>query len=75
MSKQALALFSIYNHPRDYPDNVVVRRHWATIPASCDPEPFVVADSLEEARRSLPPGLHNLGRDPRDDPAIVETWI
>lgn len=35
----------------------------------------LVADSLAELRRKLPPGLFRLDRDRSDDPVIVETWV
>jgi hypothetical protein len=34
-----------------------------------------VYDTLEEARKDIPQGLYCLGRDPNDDPVIVESWI
>ena len=32
------------------------------------------AETLEEARALLPPGLHRLPRRPDDDPVIEECW-
>lgn len=36
--------------------------------------PIVIADSLADARKWLPPGLKNLGRHPKDARVIVEVW-
>jgi len=36
---------------------------------------FHTADSLEEIRKFVPPGLTNLHRQPNDDPVIVEVWV
>lgn len=33
------------------------------------------AQTLEEARAKVPPGLVCLARDPTDEPHIVETWV
>jgi hypothetical protein len=79
MAQRFLSLFAIYDRPKDYPDKYVVRRHrvllglkkaWTETDRDCS-----LADSLEEARLLLPPGLHNLGRTPEDDPAIAEVWV
>lgn len=70
-----IELFVIYDHPRDFPEHVVVRRHcvgqgW-TKP---DAEPLAVVGTIAAARAVLPPGLSNLGRNPADDPKIAEVW-
>lgn len=72
-----LTLYTIYDHPRDYPDHVVVRWHWVedgrivTGPGCC-----WVCDSVGQARSALRrQGLTSLGRHPKDDATIVETWI
>ncbi len=36
---------------------------------------YLIADSLDEIREMLPPGLSWLDRNPADDPVIVETWL
>lgn len=65
--------YTIYDHPRDFPDHVVIRMWFG----SNFPHPYVcILDTIEEARAMLEEdGLYCLGRDPSDDPAIVETWI
>ncbi len=66
-------LYTIYRNPSDYPGKFVVRRFWLETP---DPEPLAVVDTLEEAREAVPPEAdHNIGREPGDEPQIVETWI
>ena len=79
MSAAALAplsLWVIYRYPDDFPDHYVVRRH-SVLPGGlhqvqrrCE-----LAESLEQARRKVPPGLTNLGRSRDDDPVIVEVWL
>lgn len=70
----ALAMFTIYHNPRDYPGMFAVRR-WTEHLGEPQPGDVHLASTLEEARQLIPEGLHNLGREPSDDPAIVETWI
>lgn len=75
MKRPILPIFTIYDHPKDYPDHFVARRHDVSAGKHV-PGPLVaMAATLEEARAWLPPGLHCLGRDRDDDPVIVESWI
>jgi hypothetical protein len=69
-----LAVFTIYDHPLDHPDGFLVRR-WVVTNGEPLPREWRKAATLEEARTLLPPGLHCLGRNPDDDPKIVESWI
>lgn len=68
-------LYVIYRNPRDYPGMYVVRRHWVDS-AGSSPElaPLTVTPSLAVAREQVV-GLENIGREPGDDPAILEVWI
>lgn len=75
--EQALAMWTIYDHPLDYPDFWVVRR-WFVV--SGNPEPVAdvlprIASSLAEARSLVPKGLYRLHRQEGDDPFVVETWL
>jgi hypothetical protein len=69
-------VYTIYDHPRDYPQGFVVRE-WAIIDGATDPVPRTAwyADSLASARLLVPDGHANIGREPGDDPYIVETWV
>jgi hypothetical protein len=74
--KGHLSMLVIYQSPRDYPDKIVGRwHHIRPGGTSIDLDPAFVVDALTEARAEIPPGLHNLGRKPEDDPVIVEVWI
>lgn len=65
----------IYERPADHPDHFVVRR-WIIIPGKALPtDELHLADTLEEARAFIPPGLTRMVRSPGDDPVIVEVWI
>jgi hypothetical protein len=71
-----LILWTIYDHPRDWPAFFVVRRWKATGDGSPAPiDPAALCLTLAQARECVPPWLYNLGRDPSDDERIVETWI
>lgn len=67
----ALTFHVVYDHPRDYPGYWVVRKWTLDGPIL----PCGLFLTLEDARRSLPLGLFNLGRTEQDDPNIFETWI
>jgi hypothetical protein len=68
----ALAIWTVYRDPADYPSKYVVRK--SLVPGGVTNEMFV-ADSLAEARALVPPGLHRLPRQRDDDPVIVEVWL
>lgn len=68
-----VVLYVIYHNPRDIElTSYVVRRFVGERP---DFKPWALANSLNEARSSLPTGMVNLGRDENDDPVILEVWI
>ena len=72
----SLCLHVIYRDPSDYPGRYVVRRQYAGADGvSAEAVPLVVTDNLTSARAALPLGLHNIGRAPDDDRAILEVWI
>lgn len=66
-------IWTVYDHPEDFPDKFVVRVAYGLIK-----EPQSSAhDSLQDARESIwsRGGSFCLGRDPSDAPCIVESWI
>jgi hypothetical protein len=70
-----LSQWAIYDHPKDYPNNFVVRK-WTAENGVVMPDPDCnLADSLIEARHFIPAGLVRIGSLPGEDPVIVETWI
>lgn len=75
-----LEMFVVFDKPTDYPNSAVVRRFSISIVtgSSPDPDPFVVADNLDEARKELNrkrKGLHCMPRNVSDESQIVETWL
>lgn len=71
----ALEMYAVFDHPSDYPSHFVVRH--IVIPPGSPPMPgdCQLAESLAEARDFIPHGLVNIGRQPEDDPKIVEVWV
>lgn len=67
-----LAVFVIYENPRDFPGKLVVRRWLGEVP---DPIPLALTDSLALARNVIPDYCVAIGTYPQDDPAIKEVWI
>jgi hypothetical protein len=73
--RERLPMFTVTDHPKDWPDFYVARLA-LTVPeltllplAIMDPD----LDRLRETMAAL--GLVCLTRDPRDDPVVVETWL
>lgn len=70
-----MKIFTIYDHPRDYPDNFVVRGFDISDTGPAPDLNCTLANTLEEARKAIPSGLINVGRFSDDDAAILEVWI
>lgn len=72
-----LCTVTIYWNPTDAPGRFVVRRFY--IAAGHDPIPadlLGVARTVQQARKLVPEEYGwPVARDPRDDPAIYETWL
>jgi hypothetical protein len=74
-----LTMFTIYDHPRDYPRHIVVRQF---LIVRGQREPLVsfvgcLYSTLDEARRDCQRNGASvcLDREPADDANIVETWL
>jgi hypothetical protein len=72
---EILQIWTVYDHPSDYPDKYVARLHVVSKSGTGPTTEMFVADTLEELRVLLPPGLYCLPRYAADDPVIVETWF
>ena len=68
-----LRQYTIYDHPRDYPDGFVVRE-WEIDASQMTSRRAWTAPTLETARELIPVGLFRIPRADNDDPVIVETW-
>ncbi|MFA5922334.1 MAG: hypothetical protein WC856_13745 [Methylococcaceae bacterium] len=70
-----LEIWTIYDHPRDFPDSFVARKFVQDKPT----DEFLVAGTLTEVRKILQnlsdQSLHWIPRLPDDDSCIVESWF
>lgn len=72
LAKQSkMPLIAVYEHPADYPDKYVARAWDVNKPTHL----VALADTLEEIRETIPKEMRCIGRQPNDDPCIVEVWI
>lgn len=65
-------LWTIYDHPTDYPNSYVARQFVCDRPT----DKVIAKDTIEELREAI--GSENLARferSPFDDPKIVEVWV
>ena len=75
MSNNALSLWTVYDHPRDWPHGFIARRHVISNGGSHPTAETLQALSLEELRVDLRArGLVCVARHASGDPVIVETW-
>ncbi len=71
-----LVLWTIYDHPVDYPNDFVARAHAIRRGSSEPTDQVIFAPDLEALRALLRQhGLYCLGRQADDQPQIVESWI
>src|SRR5262245_23548999 len=75
VTDEILSIWTIYRHPRDFPEHFVVRAHVISKLGTFPRPVGCLCESLDEARRTLPPGLTCLHRHEYDDPVIAESWL
>ena len=74
--RNALSMWTVYDHPKDFKDHYVARRHETSSGQSIATFDVVLSKDLEVLREAmLYCGLICMTRDPNDDPNIVETWM
>lgn len=65
-------VITVYKNPTDYPDKYVARAFDMARPTCM----VAVADTYEELLTAIPvQSMARMERNPKDDPAIMETWI
>lgn len=78
MDKESLSIYTVYDHPLDYPDSYVVRR-WNVVGEDVVPDlkVLIVSKDLETIREMLvvQMGLTLIPRMLIDDSKILETYI
>ena len=68
--------WTIYDHPKDYPDGYVLRAQFIMKDNSVRPDAIAwYADHPDKLRAIVPRDKVCLMRMPEDDPVILETWI
>lgn len=71
-----LLMWTVYDHPADYPDHFVARRFEVDGSGARATSITIWSSGLGELRAALAGrGLTVLTRSPEDDPKIVETWL
>jgi hypothetical protein len=71
----ALAIWTVYDRPKDYPDGYIARR-FETGGGKTTATEDTIKGKLEEIRQALErAGLVNICRQVGDEPQIVESWI
>lgn len=77
--KNSLKIYTIYDSPKDLPNTkYAIRRRLISVGKNeVDPTFLVQSDDLETCREMMIVsfGLTCLGREPDDDPIIVESWM
>jgi hypothetical protein len=79
-NREWLSLYVVYQNPKDYPDDWVVRRFLVcsgSTPGAqlMDAKPWALCGCLAQARETIPEWCVRLDRHPADDPAIAEVWL
>jgi len=71
-----LAVWVIYDHPKDFPQGYVLRAQYVMDDSSIKADAIAwYADDPDKLRSILPPGLFKLMPAPQDDVTIMETWL
>jgi hypothetical protein len=71
-----LEMWTIYDHPKDYPSKFVARKFLVYAGKSIPTDEVMFSSDIEVIRRYMRfIRLNCLARDPGDDPNIVETWL
>lgn len=75
--RDAICCYVVYDKPADYPDEIVIRQHFAVANGEtyAARKLFGRGCTLEYVRTLLPDGLANIGRFAGDDSTIREVWI
>jgi hypothetical protein len=70
-----LPLICIYKNPSDFPDKYVARLWGMGRKGGVATRYIIVRDTLAQIREAMPDWMTQMGRNPIDDPVIVETWL
>lgn len=71
-----MTIWVVYFNPSDFPGLYVLRAQRPCSNGEIEKSPgALTADTLDEIRELIPPGLTRIPRFPEDDPVIVECWL
>lgn len=71
-----LSIWTVYDHPGDYPGHYVARRFVTDANGSTATSEVMISTNLNEIRTTLESkGLVRLLRSAEDDPTIMEVWL
>jgi hypothetical protein len=72
-----LAMWTVYENPKDYPGKFVARRFDVDADGPKPSASVIIMDDLDDLRDILAHQMHLvcLTRNEEDDPVIVETWL
>jgi hypothetical protein len=75
--KAMLPMWTVYEHPKDYPDAYVARLFEVDADGPRATGSVIIMKNLDDLRDVLAFQLHLtcLARNDVDDPVIVETWL
>lgn len=74
--RDALRIWTVYDHPTDFPEHYVARLFLVTGKGSEATTITAINRDLKLLREQLERlGLTRLPRDPNDEPQIVESWV
>ena len=79
IENDVLINYAVYDHPRDFPDDYVVRR-WFVKRGLSEPVPersiYMQSENLLDIRTRMKElGLTRINRQEGDDATILETWL
>jgi len=75
VEKNYLSVWTVFDHPTDYPD-VFIARKWVLVSGvAVATHEAVTGPTLQSVRDQIPAGLHRFPRSPEDDVYIVESWL
>jgi hypothetical protein len=70
----ALEIWTVYDHPLDYPGYFVARKWFVGL--TLEPTDEILLDTdLNSLRKHMPPWLYCMPAQKDDDPKIIEVWL
>lgn len=76
LAESVLSIWTIYDHPKDFPGGYVARR-WDVTPVGSKPTcEHIYSDDLEQLRDEMATRMLTcIPRQDLDDPVILESWL